>query len=219
MSAGCVASQSSAVLVVTSRAPGLTSATCECVSSEMTSRVLCARWPRFRGPIPPPPTPLQLSLGTGQGMYPPGYLPPFSTPPALSPPCLTPPPPGGTPPMPQVHLCIDCARTVDHIVRGRCSACSPAANKERRKKHGHMTGKMTPARKAHTDFVSSPAWRRVSKLVRERDGSCVRCGSTRQLTAHHIIPVRVDPSVALDVDNCVTLCRSCHGKVEGGRGQ
>jgi len=204
--------------VVTSRAPGLTSATsrCDVRASEYLATCEVAAVQRANTPSPHPATAVSRYWS---GHVPPGVPTPFRYPPCITPPCLTPPPPGGTPPMPQVHLCIDCARTVDHIVRGRCSACSPAANKERRKKHGHMTGKMTPARKAHTDFVSSPAWRRVSKLVRERDGSCVRCGSTRQLTAHHMIPVRVDPSLALDADNCVTLCRRCHGIVEGGRGQ
>ena len=217
MSAGCVASQSSAASVVTSRAPALTSATCGCVSSETTSRVLCARWPRFRGPIPPPPTPLQLSLGTGQGMYPPGYLPPFSTPPALSPPCLTPPPPGGTPPMPQVHLCIDCARTVDELVGARCVSCSREHERLRKKKYGDRTGRKTKARDEHQRFITSPAWRKLSAQVRQRDQVCSRCSSSQQLTVHHLVPVRVDPSLALDADNCVTLCRRCHGIVEGGR--
>jgi 5-methylcytosine-specific restriction endonuclease McrA len=34
------------------------------------------------------------------------------------------------------------------------------------------------------------------------------------LTVHHIKPVRLAPDLALDPDNLVTLCRSCHGRRE-----
>lgn len=120
--------------------------------------------------------------------------------------------------MPQAHLCIDCGRTVESIVRGRCRACSPAANKERRAKHGHMTGRNTPARQEHQAFLSSTGWRKLRKAVIARDQVCTRCGAAKDLTVHHIVPVRTDPSMALDPDNCITLCRRCHGIVEGGRG-
>lgn len=120
--------------------------------------------------------------------------------------------------MPQGYICIDCARTVTQVIRGRCAGCRPAADKERHAKHGHGTGRMTPARREHQAFITSSAWRKLRKLVLARDGhQCTRCGSTKSLTVHHIIPVRTDPSLALEMDNCVTLCRSCHGRVEGGR--
>lgn len=49
-----------------------------------------------------------------------------------------------------------------------------------------------------------------------RDRSrCQLCGKvSKQLEAHHVVPIWARPDLALDIDNLVTLCRSCHrGKV------
>ena len=122
--------------------------------------------------------------------------------------------------MPQAHYCIDCGRTVDAVRRSRCGSCYATAAK----KTNHFTGRMTPARAAHQAFITSPAWRKVAAQVKERDGfACVDCGTTSGLTVHHLIPVRTAPDLALEHDNCVTVCRSCHGrretrKVQGGAG-
>lgn len=121
--------------------------------------------------------------------------------------------------MPQGYICIDCGRTVGKVIRGRCDACRPAADKERHAKHGHGTGRMTPARREHQAFITSPQWRKLRKQILVRDGNaCTNCGSQSSLTVHHLISVRTDPSSALDPDNCITLCRRCHGRIEGGRG-
>ena len=51
----------------------------------------------------------------------------------------------------------------------------------------------------------------LRKLVLERDGyTCQQCGSIESLVCHHIIPVSFDPIESADVDNCITLCESCH---------
>jgi thymidylate synthase (FAD) len=40
---------------------------------------------------------------------------------------------------------------------------------------------------------------------------CQLCGNvSKQLDAHHILPIWARPDLVLDVDNLVTLCRSCH---------
>lgn len=194
MSAGCVASRSSVALVDTSRAPGPTSATCACMTSAWRTSVLNARWLLVEGPPPSLPHPAR-SVSTA----------------CLAAGCLR---------MPQGYICIDCGRSVDRVARGRCGSCLPAADKERHAKYGDRTGRMTPARRQHQAFITSPEWRRLRKKVIARDGhQCTSCGSTKDLTAHHLVPVRVDPSLALDMDNCITLCRPCHGRAEGGRGQ
>jgi len=67
-------------------------------------------------------------------------------------------------------------------------------------------------------------WWRIRDEARERDNhECQVCGATRQengqrLDVHHIRPVRDfdDPQNAHRLDNVVTLCRSCHRKVEAG---
>jgi len=48
-----------------------------------------------------------------------------------------------------------------------------------------------------------------SKMIRERDGHCVNCGSTHFLQCAHII-TRSYKSIRTDEDNAVALCRSCH---------
>lgn len=47
------------------------------------------------------------------------------------------------------------------------------------------------------------------RIVLERDGHrCVRCGSARDLTMDHDIPVAKGGSN--DADNLVTMCRACN---------
>ncbi len=55
-------------------------------------------------------------------------------------------------------------------------------------------------------------WRR---LVKERDGECKNCGKKENLHAHHIIPWKINPSKRFDLKNGLTLCHSCHKKVDG----
>ena len=51
---------------------------------------------------------------------------------------------------------------------------------------------------------------RWSKMVRQRDGMCVECGSKDNLEADHIIPVYHNAEVALSIENGRTLCNKCH---------
>ena len=60
----------------------------------------------------------------------------------------------------------------------------------------------------------------LRELVLERDNyTCQKCGRSLddnpelQLICHHIIPIKVDPSLASDMDNCQTLCEDCHKEV------
>lgn len=48
-----------------------------------------------------------------------------------------------------------------------------------------------------------------SRLVRERDGRCLSCGSTDFLQCAHIIS-RSYKAIRTDFDNAVALCRRCH---------
>jgi 5-methylcytosine-specific restriction endonuclease McrA len=59
--------------------------------------------------------------------------------------------------------------------------------------------------------VRSPKWRNVRKEFIKNNNKCAACGSTRDLEVHHVIPVHIDESKELDVDNLITLCsESCH---------
>lgn len=51
----------------------------------------------------------------------------------------------------------------------------------------------------------------VSKIVRKRDGRCITCGSTKNLTCSHLIK-RGRASLRFDLDNCNCQCASCNFK-------
>jgi hypothetical protein len=53
-------------------------------------------------------------------------------------------------------------------------------------------------------------WQKRRTVVRKRDGNrCVRCGSERKLSVHHIVKPQHGGDDSLD--NLVTLCSRCHG--------
>lgn len=54
-----------------------------------------------------------------------------------------------------------------------------------------------------------------SLSVKERDSyTCKKCGSNKDLHAHHILPWKKDESKRFNIENGITLCRSCHTKTE-----
>ena len=68
-------------------------------------------------------------------------------------------------------------------------------------------------------FYKSSAWQKCRAMVWSRDhGLCVDCMKRGMVTpaeeVHHIIeltPENIDdPSVTLNMDNLVSLCRECH---------
>lgn len=55
----------------------------------------------------------------------------------------------------------------------------------------------------------------LRKLVLERDDwTCQKCSKTNiELHCHHIDPVVNNPIESADVDNCITLCKTCHTEI------
>ena len=75
-------------------------------------------------------------------------------------------------------------------------------------------------------FYSSKAWQKLRDEVKRRDGMlCVDCLKEGRITpaeeVHHIIeltPENInDPSIALNANNLVSLCKECHHKRHGSR--
>ena len=51
--------------------------------------------------------------------------------------------------------------------------------------------------------------------VKTRDEfKCTKCGSEKNIQAHHIVPWKEDMDKRFDLDNGITLCSSCHMKEE-----
>lgn len=74
------------------------------------------------------------------------------------------------------------------------------------------------------DVTYGGRWWEVRRLARERDdNTCQNCGISKSELedtphVHHIKPIREfdDPQEAHSLDNVVTLCPSCHHRVEHG---
>ena len=61
---------------------------------------------------------------------------------------------------------------------------------------------------------------RLQNRVKNRDHcECVVCGKNKRIAAHHIVPVRVGCKSRLcdHESNLITLCDSCHGRIEHGK--
>ena len=76
-------------------------------------------------------------------------------------------------------------------------------------------------------FYSSPQWRKVRQLVRERDGlRCALCGewcdgaprTARAPEVDHIIPMLVCPELSLCPSNLRVVHKSCNGSRKGRLG-
>ena len=80
---------------------------------------------------------------------------------------------------------------------------------------GRFVGEKNPnwrgnAVKKYTRERNSFKARQWARIVKRRDGKCVKCGATEKLHAHHVIAWRKDASKRFDVGNGITLCVRCH---------
>lgn len=85
----------------------------------------------------------------------------------------------------------------------------------------HLIGSNSPAwRGGKTHSYGKSHWKRIRKLVRQRDGHrCQSCGfkhrkGQRAFDVHHVKPFDAftDPNAANNMANLVTLCRKCHAQ-------
>ena len=54
-------------------------------------------------------------------------------------------------------------------------------------------------------------WKKVRADHLKKYPQCAACGRTKNLAAHHVIPVSFDPNKELDPNNLLTLCETpCH---------
>ena len=91
--------------------------------------------------------------------------------------------------------CVDCGV----IVRAtRCLQCQRIKEK---------------ARPTRGDRGYDYKWRKLSKLLRAAHPYCARCGSQKDLTVDHIVPlVDLDPSLRYELGNLQVLCRKCNSE-------
>ena len=77
-------------------------------------------------------------------------------------------------------------------------------------------GGLSPLRQR---IYASSKWKAFSSAVRKRDRVCRLCTSTRQMEIHHIHPFWQAPSLFMNIDNVILLCRICHQKMKGREGE
>lgn len=93
----------------------------------------------------------------------------------------------------------------------------------------HLSGENNPRYKGGYERYYGPNWRKQRRRARERDGhECKVCSMDKQNhqqkynckpVVHHKTRFGDFDSyqVANELDNLITLCRRCHGLIEGGR--
>lgn len=67
-------------------------------------------------------------------------------------------------------------------------------------------------------FYRSTLWKTVRKYVLNRDNNlCQHCLKDNNIKSaelvHHIIELKEDMSKGLDPNNCISVCKSCHNKI------
>lgn len=64
--------------------------------------------------------------------------------------------------------------------------------------------------KAPAGKKRSSKWRSVRKKHVDEHPECFVCRKKRTIQVHHLIPFYLAPSLELDPENLVSLCRRCH---------
>lgn len=94
------------------------------------------------------------------------------------------------------------AKFCSNRCRGISKRIDPRLHSSKRKLHSYLRGLIE--------------WRNWREYIFKRDSyRCIDCGGGGYLEPHHIIPIRVDPNKAFDVNNGITLCQPCHKKTYG----
>ncbi|KAB2444958.1 HNH endonuclease [Bacillus luti] len=78
--------------------------------------------------------------------------------------------------------------------------------------------KKTVVYSKNRSFYRTKAWEDLKSFCYERDkGLCQRCGLFvfgKRAHHHHIVPIKINPSLKLEATNIMTLCSKCHPIVE-----
>jgi 5-methylcytosine-specific restriction protein A len=77
------------------------------------------------------------------------------------------------------------------------------------------------SRQADKDFYCSTPWLKIRALKLAEQPTCEQCRSEGRTTlaehVHHVIDRKQAPALALDWDNLVAWCKSCHSRHHAGR--
>jgi len=89
----------------------------------------------------------------------------------------------------------------------RCPKCWIKNN--RGENHGRWNHNLTDEEREN--IRNCPENREWIKAVLDRDNdTCQKCGTTKNLEAHHIFPWALFPKLRFEVENGIVLCEGCH---------
>ena len=108
--------------------------------------------------------------------------------------------------------CADCNKETLRFspLQTRCIACHEARPDIKLKRHRHRLAR----RKASLD-ISINRWNKIRKVVIAEEKVCRFCGTDRNLSVDHIIPLSFGGKS--DRENLRLLCEPCHRKVHQER--
>ncbi len=109
-----------------------------------------------------------------------------------------------------------CNKLIDKKEK-RCSECESKRTTEKReynRKYDYHNREEKIKR-----FYHSSSWKNVRRYVLIRDNYlCQHCLRENVITSaelvHHIVEVKEDFSKRLDPDNCISVCKPCHNKID-----
>lgn len=112
-------------------------------------------------------------------------------------------------------LCAKCGKIIDYGNR-YCNKCQIIADKM--KKDRSKNYNRNNRDKEVQLFYNSAGWKAIVSVVKSRDkGLCLYCLSKNKLSyynvIHHIEELKENKEKALDIDNLICLCHSCHAKI------
>lgn len=112
-------------------------------------------------------------------------------------------------------MCAKCGKIIPYG-NPYCVTCQAIVDKN--KKDTNKDYNRNRRDKDTQKFYDSKPWRTTSKVVKARDkGLCMCCLSKNRIiyynVVHHIVPIEEDNSLALDINNLICLCHSCHAKI------
>lgn len=89
-------------------------------------------------------------------------------------------------------------------------------NQHRLAKRHLLNLPMAPQRTSNRPYVSQKF---ISQVLNTDEHTCQKCGNKHlKLHVHHVIGATRHPEFANDLDNCITLCESCHDEIHHQEG-
>jgi 5-methylcytosine-specific restriction endonuclease McrA len=99
-----------------------------------------------------------------------------------------------------------------------CKECRNTSRRTGKTRYRLKKGNIPWNKGRYTSEKRGSGLDRWASEVKERDGyECKKCGSKDKLEAHHIVPWKENKELKYDLANGITICRTCHLKIEPRR--